>query len=205
MTRLLPLACLLVALLASCGGLVPVVTSPPPVTPAASGSVPGLPTSDVPPLPTNCQVRGLAREPLPDSSCTPGATNQAVTQSNIASTICKSGWSTQQRQKLLPESASQKLKRQVMAAYSIPWSDAGKYEGDHLISIEIGGLPGGPGIEKNYWPEFDDHPKPGYANSKDIVENQLHAAICAHRVTLAAAQHAIATDWITAEQQVGIS
>ncbi|MGW4994883.1 hypothetical protein ACWEQ3_46110 [Streptomyces mirabilis] len=30
--------------------------------------------------------------PLPDSSCTPGSYNPNVTQSNIHSTICVSGW-----------------------------------------------------------------------------------------------------------------
>jgi hypothetical protein len=30
--------------------------------------------------------------PLPDSSCTPGSYNPDVTQSNIHSTICVSGW-----------------------------------------------------------------------------------------------------------------
>ncbi|POX44925.1 hypothetical protein [Streptomyces sp. Ru72] len=34
--------------------------------------------------------------------------------------------------------------------------------------------------------------------SKDPVETELHTAVCSGKVTLAAAQQAIATDWITA-------
>jgi len=37
------------------------------------------------------------------------------------------------------------------------------------------------------------------------VENALHRAVCDGRVTLAAAQRAIAHDWLTAETVLGLS
>ncbi|QHK22502.1 hypothetical protein GU243_23305 (plasmid) [Pseudarthrobacter psychrotolerans] len=41
-------------------------------------------------------------------------------------------------------------------------------------------------------------------NPKDGIENQLNAAVCQHRVTLTAAQQAIATDWTTAKAKLGL-
>ncbi|WP_330342254.1 hypothetical protein [Streptomyces sp. NBC_00557] len=49
-----------------------------------------------------------------------------------------------------------------------------------------------------------DEPDPGHRthggvnNKKDPVEAQLHTAVCTGKLTLAAAQKAIATDWTTA-------
>ena len=37
------------------------------------------------------------------------------------------------------------------------------------------------------------------------MENALHAAVCDGKVTLAAAQNAIATNWLTAERKLGLS
>jgi hypothetical protein len=38
-------------------------------------------------------------------------------------------------------------------------------------------------------------PQPGF-KQKDLVENYLHQKVCAGSISLAAAQHAIATDWV---------
>jgi hypothetical protein len=127
--------------------------------------------------------------------------NPAVTQANIHSTICKSGWATQQRNKYLPESASQALKAQMMTAYGL--KDMSVYEGDHLIAIEDGGLPGGPGIEKNFWPQFNNHPNPHTLNTKDLVENAANAAICGGRLSLSVAQAGLAGNWIALGRQLG--
>src|SRR5262249_11168689 len=51
----------------------------------------------------------------------------------------------------------------------------------------------------NLWPEVGRWPNP-----KDKVENVLHRAVCDRRVSLAAAQHAIASDWLTAEARLGL-
>lgn len=66
------------------------------------------------------------------------------------------------------------------------------HEEDHLISLELGGAPSDPA---NLWPEPHASPNP-----KDKVENFLHAAVCAGKISLADAQHRIATNWTTAEQ-----
>ena len=39
-------------------------------------------------------------------------------------------------------------------------------------------------------------------NPKDKLEGALHDLLCARRITLTAAQHMIATDWITAYRQI---
>lgn len=42
-------------------------------------------------------------------------------------------------------------------------------------------------------------------NKKDPVETKLHTAVCADKVTLAAAQRAIVTDWTTALSTLNLS
>ncbi len=129
---------------------------------------------------------------LPDPRCTPGAVDPAVTQGNLRSTICHPGYT-----KTVRPSASQtnKFKFEVAyPAYGDPHSK--KTELDHLVSLELGGA----NDAANLWPESPPTPNP-----KDKVENALHAAICDGKVTLAAAQNAIATNWLTAEQKLGLS
>ena len=50
----------------------------------------------------------------------------------------------------------------------------------------------GSNARANLWPE------PGFPNKKDVLENKLHALVCARTISLATAQHAIVTDWRTA-------
>jgi hypothetical protein len=138
---------------------------------------------------TTCHFRDGGQ--LPDPKCTPGAIDPAVTQANIQSTICKSGYTATVR----PSAAqTDKAKYQVAyVAYGVPHS-AGS-ELDHLVSLEIGGA----NDIANLWPEVGKVPNP-----KDPVENALHKAVCNGTVTLAAAQEAIASDWQTAEAKLGI-
>ena len=131
--------------------------------------------------------------PLPDPVCTPGAVNSDVTQANIKDTVCKSGWTATIRP---PTSYTNKLKTQGIAAYGYKDTDLRSYEEDHLISLELGGSPDDP---KNLWPEPGASP-----NAKDKVENDLKSAICSGRAKLVDVQKAIATDWTTAEQVLGI-
>jgi hypothetical protein len=131
--------------------------------------------------------------PLPDANCTPGVTNPKVTQDSIATTICASGWTSTIRPRT---SITDQLKKQQIAAYGYTDTNSRDYEEDHLISLELGGSPDDP---KNLWPEPGASP-----NAKDKVENALNKAVCSGKVPLAAAQHAIATDWMTAESSLGI-
>ena len=137
-----------------------------------------------------------SRLPLPDPSCTPGATNPDVTQNTIDRTICVSGWTSTVRP---PTSYTNPLKVKQIAEYGYADTSTADYEEDHLIPLELGGAPRDP---NNLWPE----PHAGSKNSfsKDSVENALKKAVCDGQVKLVDAQNAIATDWITAESVVGI-
>ncbi len=133
----------------------------------------------------SCRV---VEEVLPDPVCTPGVIDERVTQDNIGATICVSGYSRSVR----PSSSyTSRLKVQQIAEYGYSDTDPRHYEEDHLISLELGGHPTDP---RNLWPEPGASPNP-----KDRIENALHRAICAGRVTLAAAQDVIARDWRQAD------
>lgn len=134
---------------------------------------------------------------LPNSKVTPGVINVSVTQANINSTICVSGWTATIRPKV---SYTNNLKKQQMNAdyaYLIKTygSDMSKYEEDHLISLELGGNPTDP---KNLWPEPWDG---NNAHMKDVIETKLKKMVCAGQITLANAQKAISTNWVKAYNQ----
>ncbi len=127
---------------------------------------------------------------LPDPICTPGVADPRVTQDNIQTTICVSGYTT----KVRPSSAyTDALKVQQIKAYGYADTNLADYEEDHLIPLEIGGHPTDP---ENLWPE----PRTAIngATKKDGVENSLHNKVCSGLMTLAAAQVAIAKDWESA-------
>jgi hypothetical protein len=129
---------------------------------------------------------------LPDPHCTPGGIDPAVTQANIHSTICTSGYTSTIRP---PEAQTEAFKfNEAYPAYGIASGTA--TELDHLVSLELGGN----NSAANLWPEVPPSPNP-----KDSVENALNAAVCAGRVSLASAQQAIAQDWQTAEARLGLS
>jgi hypothetical protein len=124
---------------------------------------------------------------LPDSSCTPGAIDPKVTQSNINQTICVSGYTTTVRPST---SYTNNLKTQQIKAYGYSDTSLSSYEEDHLIPLEIGGSPTDPA---NLWPE--PYNITYGARAKDKVENYLHAQICSGAMTLAEAQKQDATNW----------
>jgi len=132
---------------------------------------------------------------LPDPACTPGAVDPAVTQDNLASTICKSGYTTTVR---APASDTDKTKALSLTQYGQTRASTTEY--DHLISLQLGGT----NAVSNLWPEPNRAGAPGTTNPKDAIETRLNKAVCAHKVTLAAAQKAIATNWVTAEKDVGL-
>ncbi len=110
---------------------------------------------------------------------TPGVVNPDVTQRTIAATICVSGWTRTIR----PDSSyTGALKLEQMRTYSRTGAPA-DYQEDHLISLELGGHPTDP---RNLWPE----PRPR-AESVDRIENDLNAAICSGRLSLAEGQRRI--------------
>lgn len=144
------------------------------------------------PTSSQCSYRQEDGYVLPDSGCTPGATNPAVTQSDIRDTICTRGWTATVRP---PESYTEQLKREQMGLYGDTGSMSG-YEEDHLVPLELGGSPSDP---KNLWPEPGSSPNP-----KDDVEYAANRAVCSGRLTLADAQREIAGDWIALGRDLGV-
>lgn len=134
----------------------------------------------------------LAQRSLPDPALTPGATNSAVTQENIAGTVCQPGWTRTVRP---PAEVTYELKRQLIRAYGYADRRLGHYELDHLVPLELGGAPADP---RNLWPEPRDSADGWTADRKDELEFALNRLVCAGRLSLGDAQQAIATDWIAA-------
>ena len=136
------------------------------------------------PPPGSCSLRDGGA--LQDPSCTPGAIDPRVTQSNVGSTICVSGYTSEVRP---PYSYTAPLEDELIRSYGLSVSPA-KTELDHLISLELGGAPADP---RNLFPQ----PYSGRrgATDKDALENRLHSEVCAGSITLATAQHEI-LDWV---------
>ncbi|GEM_PF-1091121 len=146
------------------------------------------------PPPGSCRYTYIGSDPLPDPNCTPGALNPQVTQSTIGSTICREGYTASIRP---PVSITEPEKQASALAYGYtgPFSTA---EYDHLVPLELGGDPNDPA---NLWVEPNDIPgATSTHNSKDDLENRLNALVCSGQLTLAAAQEAIASNWVTAYQ-----
>lgn len=171
-------------------------------TPLAEGKGPQKTyTFEEQPAPGTCHFGDDHGQPLPDPKCTPGAVSPAVTQDTLSTTICRSGGYTGTIRP--PTNITNKEKAANAKSYGYTGSlhDA---EYDHLISLQLGGDPNDP---RNLWVE---PPSPGHKagagpnNPKDAVETRLHTAICKKQVTLVAAQQAIAGDWETAEQRLGL-
>ena len=143
------------------------------------------------PRPGTCHARGSGLYSLPNEHCTPGAIDPAVTQANIAHTICRSGYTETVRP---PEYITEAEKRASLRAYGDrrPLSD---YEYDHLVPLELGGSRND---ARNLWPEPGASPNP-----KDGLEDRLRTLVCEHRLTLAAAQLAIARNWVAGYQHYG--
>ncbi|MFJ3310115.1 hypothetical protein ACIPSA_45405 [Streptomyces sp. NPDC086549] len=149
----------------------------------------------------SCHYRYEKGEPLEDSACTPGAISPAVTQTNLASTICRKGGYTKDIRPSTYVTGKEKELNAASYGYTGRMGDA---EYDHLISLQLGGDPNDP---RNLWVE---PPDPGHRtgggvnNKKDPVETKLHTAVCNGKVALAAAQRAIVTDWTTALSSLGL-
>lgn len=151
---------------------------------------------DVQLSPGQCHARAVdaaSGKFLPDPTCTPGAVDPGVTQSNLPQTICRSGYSSSVR---APATDTDKAKQVSLRQYGETPSKTTEY--DHLISLELGGT----NATSNLWPEPNATAATGFNNPKDSVENQLHSAVCSGQITLVTAQKAIAADWTTALQSV---
>jgi hypothetical protein len=140
---------------------------------------------------------------FPNAQLHPGTANPDVTQYNIDSTICKSGFTKTIRP---PASYTNKLEQQQIRDEGLPGSPQ-DYEEDHLISLELGGAPKD---EKNLWPEPYENRGAKFATlgtgseSKDKVENETKRLICSGKMSLSEAQERIASDWRKLGEDEGV-
>ncbi|MHB8235143.1 MAG: hypothetical protein ACYDHT_10880 [Solirubrobacteraceae bacterium] len=173
-------------------------------SPTASEARPAIPFSTASghvvqqqPTPGTCHAVGTGLYAMPDPRCTPGALNPAVTQSTLAATICRSGWTSTVRP---PESVTNREKFASMQAYG-DTKGASAYEYDHLVSLELGGAVND---ARNLWPEPDYPVRTGfYLNPKDHLERALNRMVCNGTMPLRTAQRMIATEWVAAFHAYG--
>jgi hypothetical protein len=142
--------------------------------------------------PGSCHYTYVGMDPLPDPTCTPGAINPLVTQADIGSTICRSGYTSSIRP---PEGVTEAEKQASARAYGYTGSFR-TAEYDHLIPLELGGDPNDP---TNLWVEPNDRPRAtSTSNTKDILENRMNGLVCSGTLPLAEAQQAIGSNWVAA-------
>lgn len=139
-----------------------------------------------------CHTTGIYPDQLPDPRCTPGSIDPAVTQASIHQTVCVRGYTTKVRP---PEAQTEAFKfGRAYPAYGVAHSV--RTELDHQVPLELGGS----NDAKNLWPE----PETSIPNAKDYVEDAARVAVCSGRMTLASAQIAIAKNWVSLGQQLGV-
>jgi hypothetical protein len=141
-----------------------------------------------------CHIRHTPAGDLPDPQCTPGAYDPTIT----AETLCDSSYST--RSYRPSSSETTRFKYQVAyPAYGLSRDEPSQL--DHLVLLDLAGANDG----ANLWPQPG-----GPHNAKDTVEGDLHDWMCLgitpeiRAQRLHDAQLAIAHNWTTAEQVLGI-
>lgn len=118
---------------------------------------------------------GTARV-IPDPALTPG-TAATSDEQDVCST---EGGTYSQRHRL---SQNERVKRQVLARYGVPWEDRDKYEDDHAVPL----CAGGSDAVGNRWPQ----PRFGAWNAalKDRLEALACHQLCtAHKIQIDEAQ-----------------
>jgi hypothetical protein len=104
----------------------------------------------------------------PNPRVTPGVARPLSTRA-----LCSTKWGKDARH------VTPSMRRQVFAAYRVPYEKHRLYELDHLIPRELGGADD----VGNLWPQ----PWPN-AHQKDQLENALHRAVCRGELRLEDAQ-----------------
>jgi hypothetical protein len=140
----------------------------------------------------------LAAAPdVQDHTRTPGASDPAVTQSNISQNICVSGYTGTIR----PDTATTNaIKERQLQDWGYRDKNMAHYEEDHLISLQLGGAAED---VRNLWPE--PYASKWGARIKDTLEGELRRRVCSDandpdHITLQEAQAAISKDWKEAYQ-----
>jgi len=115
------------------------------------------------------------------------ALNPAVTQSMIDQTICVPGYAKGVRP---ATSYTNGVKQMLMQRAKMNPSLAQYYELNHIIPLALGGHP-----RKLENLELLLRKGESGAKHKHRIEAKLHCLVCSGQVTLAQAQHEIASDW----------
>lgn len=118
--------------------------------------------------------------------------NLEVTQSNIATTICQSGWTKTVR----PYVGTMKtIKAEMLAAIGEPIERRNQFELDHKIPLALGGAV----IDRRnlVLQPIDE------AREKDAIEACLSSLVCQGKIDLEDAQTAIWEDWRKAGELCG--
>ena len=85
------------------------------------------------------------------------------------------------------------VREKALQEYGVGRTQAEQYQMDYLIPPSLGGTED----IGNLWPEPYSESL-WNARAKDALENRLREMVCAGQLDLAAAQHDLATDWISA-------
>lgn len=135
---------------------------------------------------------------IPNARLTPGALGPTDAARATTQEICTRGYAHRARPPY--DNAWRRYRTALFREYGIPHERWSLFTVDHLVPIELGGLPfgarDGAWDLRNVWPQ----PK-AEAKRKDVVEDALHAAVCYRRgfhgmhLSLEAAQRAIERDW----------
>jgi len=126
---------------------------------------------------------------LPDQRRTPGAYDPTITQENIAATICNPKFVAARKP---PPSWTAAATRRI-AAVQLPDIDPGSLVLDQLVPISLGGAPKD---YRNLW--LQSWAGQENAEKKDGLETLLNRMVCSGQLTLAAAQEAVAVNWLDA-------
>lgn len=133
----------------------------------------------------------------PDAHLTPGAIDPHVTVAQL----CMAGYTADVR------NVSEARKKQTCLKYDMAPTCSGRYEIDHFISLENGGL----NDDSNLWPQIycpkgNDPMKSGCwgAREKDKVETALHRWLCKGLITLEQDQAILKMDWVSCYRQLSV-
>ena len=143
----------------------------------------------------------------PESAYPPpgiGRWDATITQENIKTTICTTGYTTLVRTGKTPGFGpiTQKIKDEVYARDGkkpdgLPPGQSHCCEIDHAYPLTDGGA----NVIDNLWAESWD--KPYGAREKDhSAEDKLNALICSGKMTLKDAQDCLANDWIACAARI---
>jgi hypothetical protein len=117
----------------------------------------------------------------------PEVLNPDVHQDTINQTICQKGYTKSVRPSTVYTNG---VKQKLMRKQGIDWSRASELELDHIVPLTLGGHPRN--IHNLTLQPWDG---PDGAKVKDKLEVRLSHAVCAGKMSLAAAQECIWDDW----------